>query len=73
MASKIKKFKPKSRNGIKKRLKLTGAKDPSKVKVIVNRINKGHRLIRKTGQRKLRAARDTVLGKVADKYKKVIK
>ncbi len=73
MASKVKKFKPKTRNGVKKRLKLTGAKDDSQVKVIINRINKGHRLIKKTGTRKLRAARDTVLGKVADKYKRVIK
>jgi hypothetical protein len=73
MATKVKKFKSKSRNGIKKRLKLSSAKAGSQVKVIINRINKGHRLIKKSGQRKLRAARDTVLGKVANKYKKVIK
>ena len=68
MASKIKKFKSKTRKGAKKRLKVSGASKD--VKILSCRINTGHRLIPKTRERKLRDTNPTVLSKCHKKYLK---
>jgi ribosomal protein L35 len=70
MAGKLKKIKPKTKSSLIKRLKKTGSKnDP---KLLTNRINNGHRLIKKSRVRKLKAKTKTVLSNSHSKYLKVI-
>jgi len=71
MAGKIK-FKAKTRKGAKKRLALSNPANKTESKIIIGRINHGHRLIAKSGERKLRASRKTTVNAVHEKYKKVI-
>lgn len=72
MATKVKKFKAKTHKGTKKRLVLTNPADSSKAKIIIGRINHAHRLINKTGERKLKAGKTTTISKAHDKYKKLL-
>lgn len=70
MAGKVKKHKPKTRNNLRKRVKKTGSKsDP---KLLTTRINNGHRLIKKSRTRKLKAKTDTVLNDAHSKYLKAL-
>jgi|GEM_PF-1524931 len=69
---KVPNFKPKTRKGAVKRLKVTAGGDSMKGKLVIERINNHHRLINKTGVRKLKAARTTTLGKTVKKYKKAL-
>jgi hypothetical protein len=69
--SKVKKFKPKSRGGAKKRIGVSTPKD-GEIKLRTTRTNHAHRLIGKSGERKLKAARKTTLSKVHKKYLTVI-
>ncbi|MEI6729492.1 MAG: hypothetical protein WCK98_07685 [bacterium] len=71
MAGKIK-FKAKTRKGATKRLSLSNPANKTESKIIIGRINHHHRLIGKTGERKLKAARKTTVSSVHEKYKKVI-
>jgi len=72
MATKISKFKAKTRKGAVKRIRLTKTKIAANAKVIVGRINAAHRMIGKTGERKLRSQRKTTVSKIANKYKRVL-
>lgn len=66
------KFKPKTKKGAKKRLIVTNPKNPAKTKLLAVRINHRHRLINKSGERKLKASRKTTLSKITDKFKQYI-
>jgi ribosomal protein L35 len=68
----LKKMKPKPRKGIVKRIKVTNGGDLSKGKLMTDRPNDNHRLIRKSRQRKLKAKKSTVLSKIMDKLRAVM-
>jgi ribosomal protein L35 len=68
----IKKMRAKSRKGVVKRIKISNGGDMKTGKLIVNRINDNHRLIKKSRTRKLKAKKNTVLGKAFNKYKTVM-
>lgn len=68
----VKKMRPKRHKGTVKRVKVTKGGDTNKGKLLINRINKGHRLIKKSRTRKLKAKTATTLGKTADKLRKVL-
>jgi ribosomal protein L35 len=70
--AKIKKFKPKTHNGAKKRLGVSKPKSGT-AKIMTTRTNHAHRLINKSGERKLRAARKTTVSSVHKKYLKIVK
>lgn len=72
MAGKIKKFKPKTHKGTKKRVKLTKG-GSTEGNLMINRINDNHRNIGKSRTRLLRAKRATKLGGYHKKLKKVMK
>jgi ribosomal protein L35 len=68
----LKKFRAKSRKGIVKRVKVTNGGDLFTGKLVVNRINDNHRLIKKSRTRKLKSKRNTVLNKAMNKLRKVM-
>lgn len=68
----VKKMRAKRHKGTVKRVKLSKGSDKNEGKLMINRINKGHRLIKKTGERKLRSQRSTVISKAYDKLRKVL-
>jgi ribosomal protein L35 len=68
----IKKMRAKTRKGIVKRVRLSNGGDKKIGKLIVNRINDNHRLIKKSRTRKLKAKKNTVLPKSFNKFKSVI-
>ena len=70
MATKVKKFKSKPIKGLKKRIKLSGAK--TEKKLLTKRINSGHRLIKKSRERKLKSLTPTVLSSAHKKYIKAL-
>ncbi len=65
----LKKMRTKTHKGTKKRIKVTNGGNG---KLMIARINQGHRMIKKSRTRKLRARRKTVLSKTYDKLKKVM-
>jgi ribosomal protein L35 len=70
----IKKMRAKSRKSIVKRIRLTNGGDMKTGKIVVNRINDNHRLIKKSRTRKLKAKKNTILtGKAFNKYKSAMK
>ncbi len=73
MAGKVKKFRAKPRKGAKKRFKPSGAKDSSETKLQTKRINNAHRLIGKSRERKLKAAKPTIISKVHQKFKELFR
>ncbi|MGL4759745.1 MAG: hypothetical protein ACRCXZ_10530 [Patescibacteria group bacterium] len=68
----VKKMRAKTRKGVVKRIKISNGGDKSKGKLIVNRINDNHRLIKKSRNRKLKAKKNSVLNKSFNKYKSVM-
>lgn len=72
MSSKVKKFKPKTRKNIKSRMKISNGGDPTKGVIEIKRINHAHRLINKTGIRKLKSSKTTTLGRTQKKYLKAL-
>ena len=62
----------KSRKGVVKRIRITNGGDKKKGKLVVNRINDNHRLIKKSRKRKLKAKKNTILSKAFNKYKSVM-
>jgi ribosomal protein L35 len=68
----IKKMRAKSRKGIVKRVKVTNGGNIMTGKLVVNRINDNHRLIKKSRTRKLKAKRNTVLSKAMNKLRRVM-
>ncbi len=66
------KFKPKSKKSLIKRVKLSSPLDSSKAKLTVTRINYSHKLVVKSGEKKLRKKRETTLSKITNKYKKYL-
>jgi ribosomal protein L35 len=68
----IKKMRAKSRKGVVKRVKITNGGDIHTGKLMVNRINDNHRLIKKSRTRKLKAKKSTVLKKVMNKLRRVM-
>jgi ribosomal protein L35 len=69
---KIKKMKPKTRKGAVKRIKVTNGVDLSKGKLMVNRTNDNHRLIRKQRERMLKARKAGALSPIFNKLKAII-
>jgi len=69
----IKKMRAKRHKGTVKRVRVTNGGDLSKGKVKIGRRNAAHRLIKKSGEKKLRARKTTVVANsVARKLKKMI-
>jgi ribosomal protein L35 len=68
----IKKMRAKTRKGIKKRIRISNGGDKKIGKLICNRINDNHRLIKKSRSRKLKAKKNTVLPKALNKFKSVM-
>jgi ribosomal protein L35 len=68
----IKKMRAKSRKGVVKRIRISNGGDMKTGKLIVNRINDNHRLIKKSRTRKLKAKKNTTLSKAFNKYKSVM-
>jgi ribosomal protein L35 len=70
----LKKMRAKSRKSIVKRIKLTNGGDMKTGKIVINRINDNHRMIKKSRTRTLKAKKNTILtGKAFNKYKKAMK
>ena len=69
----IKKMRAKTRKGAVKRIKLSNGGDLKTGKLIVNRINDNHRLIKKSRTRKLKAKKNTVLPKMFNKLRKILR
>jgi ribosomal protein L35 len=69
---KIKKMKPKTRKGAVKRIKVTNGGDLSKGKLLVNRTNDNHRLIRKQRERMLKAKKAGKLSSIFNKLKAIM-
>ena len=69
---KIKKMKPKSRKGAVKRIKVTNGGDLSKGKLMVNRTNDNHRLIKKQRERMLKAKKASSLSSIYNKLKAIM-
>jgi ribosomal protein L35 len=68
----IKKMRAKSRKGIVKRVKVSNGGNLFTGKLMVNRINDNHRLIKKSRTRKLKAKKNTVLSKSMNKLRKAM-
>lgn len=62
----------KTHKGTKKRVKTTNGKNPLTGKLVISRNNSGHRMIKKTRKRKLKARKNTVISKVHNKLRKVM-
>jgi ribosomal protein L35 len=72
MATKIKKFKPKTHKGTVKRVKLTKG-GSFEGNLVIGRIGDNHRNIGKSRSRLLKAKRTTTLGGYHKKLKRVLK
>jgi ribosomal protein L35 len=72
MALKMKKMKPKTRKGAVKRIKISNGGNLAIGKMISNRPNDNHRLIRKPRTRKLKAKRSTTLSNTFSKLKAIM-
>jgi ribosomal protein L35 len=72
MASKVKKFRPKTHKGTTKRVKISNG-GKAEGKLIIGRIGDNHRNIGKSRSRLLKARRTTTLGGYHKKLKKVMK
>ncbi len=68
----IKKMRAKSHKGASKRIKVTNGGDMDSGKLITNRINKGHRNIKKQRERSLKAKRSTTLSAIHNKLKSIL-
>jgi ribosomal protein L35 len=68
----VKKMRAKSRKGIVKRIKISNGGDLFTGKLMVNRINDNHRLIKKSRTRKLKAKKYSVLSKAMNKLRKAM-
>jgi hypothetical protein len=53
-------------------MKISNGGDPTKGVIEIKRINHAHRLINKTGVRKLKSSKTTTLGKTQKKYLKAL-
>jgi ribosomal protein L35 len=69
---KIKKMKPKTRKGAVKRIKVTNGGDLSKGKLMVNRTNDNHRLIKKQRERMLKSKKAGELSAIFNKLKSIM-
>jgi len=65
----IKKMRAKTHKGLVKRIKISNGGDLDKGKLITNRINKGHRNIKKQRERLLKSRRSTTLSGIHKKLK----
>ena len=65
-------MKPKSRKGAVKRIKVTNGGDLSKGKLMVNRTNDNHRLIKKQRERMLKAKKASSLSSIYNKLKAIM-
>jgi ribosomal protein L35 len=68
----LKKMRSKTHKATKKRIKVSLGGDTANGKLQIKRINRSHRLIKKSRERKLKGVRDTVLGSSANKLRTVI-
>ncbi len=68
----LKKMKPKTRKGAVKRIKITNGGDMKKGKMMTNRPNDNHRLIKKSRVRKLKAKRATRVSESMSKLKAIM-
>jgi ribosomal protein L35 len=68
----IKKMRAKTHKGTAKRVKVTNGGDLSDGKLVTNRINKGHRNIKKQRERLLKSRRSTTLNKIHNKLKSLL-
>lgn len=68
----LKKMRTKTHKGTKKRVKTTNGSNPLTGKLMVNRNNSGHRLIKKSRTRKLKAKKNTTLSTTHNKLRKVM-
>lgn len=62
----------KTHKGASKRIKISNGGDLESGKLITNRINKGHRNIKKQRERLLKSKRSTTLNKIHSKLKAVL-
>ncbi len=62
----------KTHKGTAKRVKVTNGGDLSDGKLVTNRINKGHRNIKKQRERLLKSRRSTTLNKIHNKLKSLL-
>lgn len=62
----------KTHKGTKKRVRTTNGDNPLTGKLVVNRNNSGHRLIKKSRSRKLKAKLTTKLNTCHEKLRKVM-
>jgi ribosomal protein L35 len=69
---KIKKMKPKTRKGAVKRIKVTNGGDLAKGKLLVNRTNDNHRLIKKQRERMLKSKKAGELSSIFNKLKAIM-
>jgi ribosomal protein L35 len=68
----LKKMKPKTRKGAVKRIKITNGGNASIGKMLANRPNDNHRLIRKPRTRKLKAKKATKISNSFSKLKAIM-
>ncbi|MBC7472052.1 MAG: 50S ribosomal protein L35 [candidate division SR1 bacterium] len=65
-------MKPKTRKGAVKRIKVTNGGDLSKGKLLVNRTNDNHRLIKKQRERMLKSKKAGELSSIFNKLKAIM-
>jgi ribosomal protein L35 len=68
----LSKMRSKTHKATKKRIKVSLGGDTKNGKLQIKRINRSHRLIKKSRERKLKGKRSTVLGSYANKLRVII-